>query len=406
MTLPVPIQLSPDPDQQRITAPTFPPFDIVLKRGRVLDPDSGLDAVRDIALAHGRVAAIEEELDGAQARQVLEVRGQLVTPGLVDIHTHIYMGVTPLSVPVDEFCLSTGVTTAVSAGDAGAATFEGFYEHVVRRARTRVYGLCHIARIGLAAWPVGEMRDPAMADPKGAAQVVREYRDVCIGIKVRETTFIVGNNGLEPLRKAVAAAEQSGTRVMVHVYDIPAPLPELLALLRPGDIVTHCYVGSANGILDDNGKLLPEVIEARKRGVLFDVGHGSKLGFSLPVARAALEQGFPPDTISSDMHTQSVNGSMKNLPTVLSKFMNLGLSLREVLERATSVPGRLIDREPGLGRLYLGGPGDVSVFDLIEDEFVVEDDMGHKAPGQYRLQPVHTIRAGHMVGAPYMHPHI
>jgi len=397
---------SADPDQRTIGATEFPPYDVLLKGGRVLDPASGLDAVRDVALAHGRLAAIENNIDPTKAIQTLDVAGKLVTPGLVDYHVHVYPGVSSLSVPADEFCLSTGVTTAVSTGDAGSSTFEGLVNNVIRTARTRIYGYVHISRIGLAGYPVGEMRDIAYADVRGAAHIAREYRDVCLGVKVRMTSFIVGNNGLEPLRKAIQAAEQADTRVMVHIYDIPGTLPELLALLRPGDVITHMYMGTENGILDDNGKLVPEVLEARKRGILWDVGHGSKAGYSLPVVTAALEQGFLPDTISSDIHTQSANGTMINLPNVLSKFWNMGLSLMEVIERATSIPGRIIDREPGVGTLTVGGPGDVAVFDILEGDYPVLDDLGHRLPGNKHLQTVHTIRAGRVYGAPYRYPHI
>lgn len=395
-----------DPDQKTIGAEHFPRYDVLLKGGRVLDPASGLDAVRDIALAHGHIAAIAPDIPAENAIQVLDVKNKLVTPGLIDYHVHVYSGVSPLSVPADEFCLRTGVTTAVSTGDAGAATFEGFVNHVIRPSRTRLYGYVHISRIGLAGYPVGEMRDIAYADVRGAAHIAREYREVCLGVKVRITRFIVGNNGLEPLKKAIQAAEQAETHVMVHVYDIPGTMPELLAMLRAGDVVTHVFMGTENGILDDHARLIPAVIDARKRGVLFDVGHGSKAGFSLPVVKAALEQDFPPDTISSDIHTQSVNHSMVDLPNVLTKFWNLGMPLHEVMKRATQIPGTLINRQPGLGTLTVGGPGDVTVFDILEGDYPVLDDLGHRYPGHKKLQVVHTIRAGRIYGVPYRYPHI
>jgi len=395
-----------DPDQKTIGAETFPPYDLLLKGGRVLDPASGLDAVRDVALAHGRIAAIEADIPPAAAIQVLDVKNKLVTPGLIDFHVHVYKGVSPLSVPADEFCLRTGVTTAVSTGDAGSATFEGFVRHVVRPARTRLYGYVHISRMGLAGYPVGEMRNIAYADVRGAAHVARTYREICLGIKVRITKFIVGENGLDPLRKAIQAAEQAETSVMVHVYDIPGSLPELLAMLRPGDVITHVYMGTENGILDEQARLLPAVAQARARGILFDVGHGSKAGFSLPVVKAALEQGFAPDTISSDVHTQSVNGSMGDLPNVLTKFWNLGLPLPEVIARATSYPARIINREPSLGTLRVDGVGDVTVFDILEGDYPVLDDLGHRYPGDKKLQVAHTIRAGEVYGVPYRYPSI
>ena len=395
-----------DPDQKTIGADTFPPCDLLLKGGRVIDPASGLDDRRDVALAHGRIVAIETNLSPDDAMQVLDVSGKLVTPGLIDYHVHVYKGVSPLSVPADEFCLRTGVTTAVSTGDAGSTTFEGFVNYIVQPSRTRLYGYVHISRIGLAGYPVGEMRELDYGDVRGAVHTVRRYREYCLGIKVRITRFIVGDNGLEPLRKAIQAAEQADCHVMAHVYDVPGTLPELLAMLRPGDVVTHVYMGTENGILDENARLIPEIIAARERGILFDVGHGSKAGFSLPVVQAALEQGFPPDTISSDVHTQSVNGSMGDLPNVLSKFWNMGMSLHDVLARATVIPAKLIDREPGLGTLTVGGPGDAAVFEVLEGDYPVLDDIGHSLPGDKKLRAVHTIRAGEVYGRPYRYPTI
>ncbi len=251
--------------------------------------------------------------------------------------------------------------------------------------------------MGLAHWPAGELVDIAAADPEGAAQTVRDFREACVGVKVRETTFIVGGNGLEPLRMAVAAAEDAGTRVMVHVYDIPSSLPELLKLLRPGDIVTHCYTGTRNGILDDDGHLLPAVLAGRRRGVLFDVGYGSKAGFSLGVARAALEQGFPPDTISSDLHVESVRGTMGSLPSVLAKFLDLGLTLKDVITCATVAAARSIDREPGLGTLGVGAPADVGCFRLREERHSIADDSGATMNGRWRLECVATVRAGVLI---------
>ncbi|MFN8379828.1 MAG: amidohydrolase/deacetylase family metallohydrolase [Anaerolineae bacterium] len=393
-----------DPDQRRIREGTRPPYDLVLQGGRILDPATGTDRTGDIAFAFGRVAGIRDHIAPEDAIQVLDVSGLLVTPGLVDFHVHAYSGVTPLSLPIDEYSLRTGVTTAVSAGDAGCSTFEGFVEYVVRRARTRMFGFVNISRTGLASYPVGELRDLLMLDVQAAAAVAREYREVCLGIKVRMTSYIVGANGMEPLRRAIAAAELAQTPLMVHIYDIPGTLPELLALLRPGDIVTHVFMGTANGILDENGMLIPEVIEARRRGIRFDVGHGSKAGFSLPVAKAALEQGFYPDAISTDLHTQSVNGSMQSLPAVMSKLWALGMPLQEVVLRTTHRPAQLIDRVPLLGTMATGAPGDAAVFRLTDSAIALRDDLGHEWPGSQGLEIVHTVCGGRLVGGPYRHP--
>ncbi|MBK8021237.1 MAG: amidohydrolase/deacetylase family metallohydrolase [Chloroflexi bacterium] len=395
-----------DPDQKRIRSAGRPPYDLVLRGGRVLDPSTETDAPLDVAFAHGRVAAVAPHIAAEDAIQALDVSGTIVAPGLIDFHLHAYPGVSPLSLPADEYSLFTGVTTAVSAGDAGAATFEGFVRYVIPTVRTRLYAFCNICRTGLSSYPVGELRDLDLLDVEAAAATVLRYRDLCLGVKVRMTSFIVGSNGLEPLRRAIRAAEIANCPVMVHIYDIPGTLPDLLALLRPGDIVTHVYMGTSNGILDARGRIDPSVLDARSRGILFDVGHGSKAGFAFAVARAAIEQGFFPDTISTDLHTQSVNGSMRSLPHVMSKHLAMGMPFLEVLKRVTTFPAGIIDREPQLGTLSVGAPGDAVVLRLSEAEHDFFDDLGTGQARGRAILLVHTISAGRVVGAPYRHPHV
>jgi dihydroorotase len=395
---------SADPDQMRLQQPVFVPYDLLLKNAHLVDAASGLDATRDIAFAAGRVAAIGHELSGTSANQTIDVAGAFVSPGWIDFHVHAYPGVSPLSISVDEYALPRGVTTAVSAGDAGSATFEGFVRYVAQASRTRLFGFVNICRTGLSGYPAGELRDLALLDPYAAARTARMFEFVCLGIKVRMTRFIVGENGLEPLRRAIQAAELSDTRVMVHIYDIPGTLPDLLAMLRPGDIVTHMYMGTQNGILDDAGAVIPAARAARDRGILFDVGHGSKAGFSLGVAQAAIRQGFLPDTISTDLHTQSTAGSMVDLPNVMSKFLALGLPLNDVLERVTRRPSAIINRNPLLGTLMSGAPGDAVVFQVVPAEDDVTDDSGNRQPGTQQIRVLHTICGGQLVGGPYRHP--
>lgn len=395
-----------DPDQMRIQQPTYAPYDLLLKGGRVIDVANGIDGLFDVAFVGGRVATVQSEIAAEEALQVLNVSNTIITPGWIDFHIHAYPGVSPLSIEADEYSLARGVTTAVSAGDAGAATFEGFVRYVVRQSRTRLFGFINICRTGLSGYPVGELRDLSLLDVYGTARAAQEFAEVCLGIKVRMTRFIVGENGDEPLRRALRAAQFAQTRVMVHVYDIPGTLPALLALLRPGDIVTHTYVGTENGILGSDRRLLPEVQEARRRGVLFDVGHGSKAGFSLSVAQQALDQGFLPDTISTDLHTQSVNATMIDLANVMTKFLNLGMSLADVIERVTWKPASFINRIPHLGTLSPGAPGDAVVFRLEDAETDISDDLGNHLPGQQKIRVIHTVSAGRLVGSGYRHPRI
>jgi dihydroorotase len=395
-----------DPDQARMQQAQFQLYDLLLKGGRVIDPSSGLDALRDVAFRGARVAAIHPSIDADHAAQTLDVSGKIVSPGWIDYHTHVYTGVSPLSIDADSFCLPRGVTTAVSAGDAGAATFEGFVRYVVKPSRTRLFGFINICRTGLSGYPIGELRDLALLDVVGTARAAIEFADVCLGIKVRMTQFIVGENGLEPLHRAIRAAEIAQTRVMVHIYDIPGTLPDLLHVLREGDIVTHVYMGTQNGILDANHRVIPSVQDAQQRGVLFDVGHGSKAGFSLPVARHAIHQGLLPHTISTDLHTQSAGGSMGDLAHVMTKFLALGLSLHDVLARVTVNPANLIGRVPTLGTLRESGIADAVVFTLDDHPHEITDDTGNRLPSKSAIRVHHTIRDGRIVGTPYRHPHI
>lgn len=382
-----------------------PPFDLLVRGGEILDPASGRRERRDVAIADRRIAAIAPEIPVDQASQHLDVGGLLVTPGLVDLHAHVYVGVCPLVVPVDEVAPASGVTTVVSTGDAGAHTFDGFRRLIVNQVRTRVYAFVHLSTIGLAGWEVGELREIGYADPEKAARVARENRDICLGIKVRQGRQMVGEHGLTPLRLAVQAAKASDSLVMVHIGAAPSPLPEILALLRPGDVVTHCFTGQGHGVLSAEGKILAEVREARARGIRFDVGHGMG-SFDFRVAEAALAEGFPPDFISSDLHSGCVNGPTYDLPTTISKFLLLGMPLAEALALATVRPAAIIDREPGLGTLTVGGPADVAVFALDEAPTEFVDAMGNRRRGPRGLVPRHTITRGRLWGRPYPHPYL
>ncbi len=382
-----------------------PPYDLVLTGGEVIDPSQQLRGRRDVAVADGLIAAVAPSIPADQGLQALDITGLLVTPGLVDMHAHVYVGVCPLVIPIDELGPASGVTTVVSTGDAGAHTFAGFRRLIVDQVRTRVYAFVHISTIGLAGWEVGEMRDLDYAEPDKAARVVREHRDICLGVKVRQGRQMVGRNGLEPLRRAIAAAEASDSAVMVHIGDAPEPLPVILGLLRPGDIVTHCFTGTGNGLLSAGGVVLPEAREARARGILFDVGHGMG-SFDFRVGEAALEQGFPPDFISSDLHSGCVNGPTYDLPTTVSKFLLMGMSLEDAIGLATVAPATIINRLPLLGTLQVGAPGDVAVFALDPTETRFIDAMGQERRGPRGLVPHHTVTRGRLWRRPYPHPYL
>jgi dihydroorotase len=310
-----------------------------------------------------------------------------------------------LGLPADELVPYTATTTYVSAGDAGANNFSAFKHYVIAQARSRIFAFVHISSIGLAGFPVGEALNLDYADVDAAAKTVAENSDVCIGIKVRISKNVVGTNGLEPLKRAIAAAERAGNgaRVMCHIGDAPGDLTELLDLLRPGDILTHTYSGAGNNIVRD-GKVLPAALEAKRRGVVIDVGHGGG-SFDYTVAEPALAQGLLPDTIGSDIHAVSGNTpGMPYLPWVMSKFLNLGFTLEQVIAMAGVNPARIIGRVDKLGTLQAGAPADVSIFELVEQAVTFVDTRKNTREGKRYLKPVQTVRAGRPFGRPYSTP--
>lgn len=390
------------------------PLDLLVRGGRLIDPASGLDAIRDVGIRYGRIAAIAEDLSGlvAPARQeyppetgttVVDAAGKIVVPGLVDLHAHVYTGVCPLTVPADETSAASGVTTIVSAGDAGAHTIEGFRQLIVNQCRTRVLAFVHISTVGLTGWPEGEAIDLNYLDVDKAVRAIEENRDFVIGIKVREQApLIVGDNGLEPVRMAVQAGERAGVPVMVHIGGAPAHLGELMELLRPGDIITHCFTPAPHGLVED-GQLIKEAQVARERGIIFDVGHGFG-SFDYGVVEQAVERGFWPDTISTDLHSLSVRGPVGDLPRTMAKLLNLGMPLEDVIRAATVRPAEIIGRSETLGNLTVGGVADVAVLSLEDYDGMFTDSSGAERPAPKLLRAEATIRAGILWGGPLPHP--
>ena len=384
-------------------------FDLLVSGGTVVDPSQKLHARRDLGIKNGQIAALAPSIPAARASQTFDASGLIVTPGLIDMHCHYFHQVSGIGLPADEMMALTATTTGVDAGDAGYSTFSGLRHYVIGSARTRLFAFCHIASIGLTGDPikVGELFNIDYADVERCAKTVAENRDVCLGVKVRMSLNTVGTNGAEPLRRALRAAEMAGpwARVMVHIGDAPIPLPELIEMLRPGDILTHCYSGAAgrNRIVE-NGSVLAAALAAKKRGVLFDVGHGGG-SFDFTVAEPAIAQGLTPTTISSDVHSVSIQSPGKPLfPWVLSKFLALGLSLDEVIAKATIEPAKIIGRVPGLGTLQTGAPADVAAFKLSEGPVTFLDTNGHSKAGNLTLEPMKVIRQGRPHGFPFPNP--
>jgi dihydroorotase len=364
--------------------------------GRVLDPGQGIDATATVGISDGLITGIEP---GAQAigerehGEVVDASGLLVTPGLVDLHTHLFTGVSHYGVEPDAHCLGRGVTTAVDAGSAGAQTFPALRRYVIEPSETRILAFLHIAVQGMITNLVGELEDIRWASPQQAIARAREHADLIVGIKVRLGYQMVGNDPAPALRLAREAADELGLPLMVHVIDMTPGLAWLLPYLRRGDIVTHCFHGNEGGILDETGRVLPAALSARERGVLFDVGHGIG-SFAYRVARSAISQGFAPDTISSDLHAHNVGGPVFDQATTLSKLLHVGMELGEVIRAATSTPALAVRRAGAIGALAPGQPADVSLLELRAGHWPLPDAAGETEVVERLLIPRMVVTSG------------
>jgi dihydroorotase len=349
-------------------------YDLLLKGARVVDSTQQLDGIRDIAIRDGRIAAISEHIN-EPARATIDLSGKLLTAGFIDIHAHLYPGSTTWGIHADALYLSTGVTTAVDAGSAGWANLQGYLDHIVAPSRTQFLSFVHICGIGLTYGPLPELADMRYADPERTAFVIEHFADHCVGVKVRQGEGQVENNGVEPLRLAVQAAEWAAVPVMVHIGR-GVPLPDVLSLLRPRDIVTHCYQGTGDGILDGDDNLIAEALQARQQGILFDVGHGGG-SFDYGIAERALAQGFVSDVISTDLHAHSWDSPVESLP-----------------EQCTAAAASAIGREDELGTLKVGTVADLAAFDILEGEFEFTDVRGRVEKGRQKMVAALTVRNG------------
>jgi dihydroorotase len=377
-------------------------YDLLVKGGKVIDPSQDLSALRDVAILGHTVAKVATDIPEADTRHVIDASGSIVTPGLIDVHVHVYDGVAPLGIPPDPNCVAKGVTTVLDAGSAGAHTFPGFRKYVIDVAQTRVRALLNISVVGQSTLSpdnmYGELLNLNYANPKLAVRTIEQHRDVILGIKVRLTRNIAGENDLRALHLAREAAEAVKLPMMVHIGDTHTPLKELLPVMRAGDVITHTFHGRDGGILDQRGRILPEVRTAVGRGVHLDVGHGAG-SFSFAVAEQAIRQDLLPGTISSDLHQFNIHGPVFDLATTLSKFLHLGLSLEQVIARVTTHPANTFGFTAGLGTLREGAEADVAVFSLQEGDFSFSDSLGQKRIGHRKITPMATVKSGRLYGA-------
>lgn len=371
-------------------------YDLVLKGGHVIDPAQNIDAVMDVAFAGGKVAAIAKSLDTSAAKDVRDVSGKLVTPGLIDMHTHVYWGGTSLGIDAEDFCRKSAVTTAVDTGSAGPGNFAGFRKHVIEPSAVRILAYLHISHAGIFGFSnrimVGESENLALMDPETAVEVANANRDVIIGIKVRLGRHASGIHGMAPFEHAIQVAEEASMPLMVHIDEPPPSYAEVVSRLRSGDVLTHCFRPFPNSPVGPDGKVRPEVLAARQRGVLFDIGHGMG-SFSFRTARAMLEAGFMPDTISSDIHALCINGPAFDQVTTLSKFLCLGVPLKEVIRASTENAARALSR-PDLGTLKPGSAGDAAILSLDEGAFDYIDVVGEHVMGDRKINARGVVLAG------------
>ena len=372
------------------------PFDLVLRGGRVVDPSQKLDAVMDVAFAGGKVAMVGNALKADPTTEVRDLSGHIVTPGLIDLHTHVYWGGTSLSIDAEEFCRTSGVTTAIDTGSAGPGNFAGFRKHVIERSQVRILAFLHVSHAGIYGYShrvmVGESEEIRLMNPIDAVQVADANRDLIVGIKVRVGRNSSGASGIVPLQMALEVANEVGMPLMAHIDHPPPTYEEVVSLLRPGDVLTHAFRPFPNAPVSAQGTVKKVVLEARERGVHFDIGHG-KGSFAFKTARAMLANGFYPDTISSDVHILCINGPAFDQVTTMSKFLCMGMPLSEVV-KASTVNAAMALRRPELGSLKVGSVGDATLISIQEGKFDYVDVVGEHMTGDRKIVSEGVVIAG------------
>jgi dihydroorotase len=370
--------------------------DFLIRGGTVVCPASGHEGPLDVAVAGGRIHNVGKALALEAGAEIVDASGLILTPGLIDLHVHVFAG-HDLGIPAARVGLVHGSTTLVDAGSAGAHLYPAFRDGYLRQARERVFAFLNISSIGLTSILLaGELENLAYASVEECLRCIDSNRDSIVGVKARIAAETVGSNGTRPLELAVEAANAAELPLMVHIASPPPALESILALLRPRDIVTHCYTGLGNRLSDETGRVRAAARAAREHGVVFDVGHGGG-SFDVETARALIEDGFLPDVISSDAHAYSID-LVKSLPAVMSKFLALGLPLAAVVERATTAAADFLGRHE-LGRLAPGAVADIAAFELREQPVRFRDVNGREFDGSRLLVSRWTMKDGQLFEA-------
>lgn len=346
----------------------------------------------DVAVRDGKITGMDEHLEGGAAQEI-DAAGCYVTPGLIDYHMHYFRSGSELGILPELTAYANGVTAAVDGGSAGASNFEGFYLHDMAGSTLTVKAFLNVCSVGQPAVYYLENMEPSLFQEEAILNLCRKYAGIIVGIKVRQSREIVGSLGLEPTKRAVEIAGYAGLPVIVHATDSPGEIADTLELLRPGDVFCHCFHQKGKTILNEHGQVLPEVYEAQRRGVLFDMAHGS-MNFSFAVASAAISQGFLPDLVSSDLSALSLwKPPAYGLAYMISELLNLGMDFARIIKRCTEIPAGQIGC-PGLGRLHPGGPADLALFRIREKKVPCRDRYGNEFMGNQFVEPLMTVKGG------------
>ena len=369
---------------------------LILKGGRVIDPESGLDEVTDISVSGSHIHCIDKNI-GTHGSTVVDCTGLIVTPGLIDLHTHVYWGGTSIGVDPKVHADKSACTTLVDAGTSGPGNFAGFLDHVINPTDVRIIPFINLSFAGIFAFSekvmFGESANLELLNADEALEIIQKHCDLIAGIKVRVGSHASGTLGIEPMLIALEVCEETGLPLMCHLDNPPPSREAVVSRLRPGDILTHCFKPFPNApVRYRDGKIYEEIMAARKRGVIFDIGHGAG-SFSYATGRAMIEAGFKPDTISSDIHCLSVNGPVFDQLLTLSKFLALGMSLNEVIDCSTRKPADAINR-PDLGRLKPNAIADISILSLTDGNFDLVDTCNESIHAKQRLSAAGVVRSG------------